>query len=137
MPLDRVTRLDKSEPIDRSEDRSSSSSSSNPEEVNWLGAGANDDAAQSQRDLLPRRERRLWYNRWLQWFKPMDRISVGFMPVRGRKGSFIAARGKKSAIPIAVQHIQAQKLSETSGKSKVSYYLVAVKQVPSQDDQTN
>lgn len=46
--------------------------------------------------LLPRRERRFSWDRWIHWFRPpSDRTSMGFMPVRGRKTTFIAARGKK------------------------------------------
>lgn len=58
---------------------------------------ANNNSKQST-DIVGGRDRRsTMFTQWLRWFKPLNHLSLGFMPVRGRKASFIAARGKKNA----------------------------------------
>lgn len=86
--------------------------------------------------LLPRRERRFSWDRWIHWFRPpSDRTSMGFMPVRGRKTTFIAARGKKSnsgagksmAMPMhGHNHNFNNHKHSTGGEGKTRYFLVAL-----------
>lgn len=86
--------------------------------------------------LLPRRQRRFSWDRWIHWFRPpSDRTSMGFMPVRGRKTTFIAARGKKSnngagksmAMPMhGHNHNFNNHKHSTGGEGRTRYFLVAL-----------
>lgn len=87
----------------------------------------------SKSTLLPRRERRFNWNRWVRWFSPqMEGASSGFMPVRGprRKTTFIAARGKKSTATKSmmqmVNHSEQSALGKTMSRPQTRYYLVAL-----------
>ena len=82
------------------------------------------DVKRELTNTLLHRERRLNWNRWLEWFKPVDRGAVGFMPVRGRKSTFIPARGKKSGHLPNNRQNQITDLNDDEANS--NYYLMAI-----------
>lgn len=137
--VQRYENTENADDLSQSDQLSAVSSSTSAEQMIEKSPIANDARKDNEEQkigisklmLLPRRERRFNWNRWVQWFSPqMERTSSGFMPVRGprRKTTFIAARGKKSMATksMMVDHKEEHSTRKGMSGDGTRYYLVAL-----------
>lgn len=130
----RVTRYEDS----NQKERALETDSSTEEKVDAAeGTSTKQNSTENRRAAslvtLPPRERRLTWNRWMEWFRPLKSINrspvhspLRFLPVRGRKTTFIAARGKKSTLKGQSKSLVDQVKLHLASPLMDNYSLVAV-----------